>query len=368
MRVRPLLLLLLSGFAVLPARAQVLLEPFAVTTDARGAAVGDALVALPVAGLAFANPATLAGRLGITVVAPQWRRMQGYDPRDEYFITGLGSTEGYVRLDNLASFAAEVGTSAYGTFAVDGMTETRERGDLAVGETFRAHRYTLSWGIPITPRMSVGAAAGFAALKDNDLIRRTDRSVSAPFVSFGILYHESLLHSTVYDAFCFGASLTDLGTPMRFENDSAVNLPRTFRAGMSWSIAEPETTAFGNTSIGGRITGEYANVLNLENTTSKGFWSLGLELSVYDVLFFRYGLLYRPYLNRYAYADNGASTAGAGIAVPLYKIFGLDRPLVLTFDYAAAFLHVSGTDDLVTCTLRWENDVISPAVTRVEDN
>jgi hypothetical protein len=357
----PILLFLFTLLLIRPVAAQVLLEPFGVNTDALGASLGDAQAALPLPGSQWANPATLAGQRGMVIRAPNRRRQQLYDPTMEQMFTGLGRTDGWVRRDVLTALSAQLGGGSIGTFAVDVMTDSRERGDFVVASTLHAARYALSWGMFVSPRMAVGIATGMTHVEENDGVRHVDRSASAPYLSMGILYHESLLRSRVNDEFCFGASISDLGAPLRFANDSVVNLPRTFRAGISWSIAEPDTTAFSSTSIGGRVTGQYANVLNLQNTTAKGFWSLGMELAVYEILYFRYGMLYRPYYGRYSYADNGASTAGAGIHIPLHVITGYHWPVILCVEYAASFLRSSGNDDLFSLSVRWERDLFTTA-------
>lgn len=359
-------ILLLSGTRV--SQAQTNLEYWSdVPTDARSVALGEAFVSIAQgSSCIFYNVAGLASQRGVSA---------SVQTRDNYVAPILAATKHHVSVD------AMLGTGAWGSVGVRYSSYKITIPDMPLpgGDsltpppigTFEESTsdFEAAYATSASPSMDVGIGVG--------LVQRTifTYSGSAPYVSLGLRYHESLLHSSVPDQFAFAFSLDHLGAPLLSGNDApfALDLTRSLRAGMSWRIAQPDTTALADEFLSGLISGQYKNVLNeapFEGATglsNKGYWSLGLELGAWNMIFFRYGLYYRPYNSEYSYADNAQSNIGAGVRLPAHKLFRLDWPVVITVDYALMFLLNHNQEHLISAGISIPHDFF-PAPAPPQEN
>ena len=337
------------------AGAQTLLEYVCdQPADARSIALGEAFVAIASgpAGM-FYNVAGLASERGSEI---QFNTRDGFSPT--YESRSLSHSE----------FAATLGTGMWGGFgvrfksytSVDSFTVNPVSG--ASGPLQRyldsASTHTIdvaaAYATDLSPTMSVGAGIG--------MVRREYHWTTQPdfdprqgavgvtgnafYITAGFRYHESLLKSNVPDEFSFAASLEHYGTPLDHDHvdPPAIDLARTIRAGVAWRIAQPETTALSTEFLSALISGQFKKVLNEGDftadgfTSNKGYWSLGLELGIWNMFFVRYGLEYRPFTSPYSFQNNGQTNVGAGAHLPLHKVVGGTTPVWLDVDYAYMIL------------------------------
>lgn len=217
----------------------------------------------------------------------------------------------------------------------------------------------------ISPTLDVGGGIGVAQLivdydpQGNSVNPEARHSQDAAvYVDLGFRYHESILKSNVPDELSFAASLSHFGTSL----GTAADLARSFRGGLAWKIAQPETTAFANQFFSGMITGQFKKVFNEGDfstdqiKSNKGYWSMGMEIGIWDMLFLRYGLYYRPYDSQYSYANNAQSNLGGGVRIPIHKIIHMESPLWLSIDYAMMHLLNGSYEHGLSASMHLDHD------------
>ena len=74
------------------------------------------------------------------------------------------------------------------------------------------------------------------------------------------------------------------------------------------------------------------------NKNETHFWSIGSEVSFYDIIFFRVGGSVFPFESVYGNERNFSIRYGIGLNLPLSMI-GLKYPVSLIFDYTVIPLH-----------------------------
>ncbi|HET7152301.1 MAG TPA: hypothetical protein VFJ29_00925 [Candidatus Kapabacteria bacterium] len=327
------------------------IDPYEYPSDARSAALGEAFVAVTNTPAAlFYNVAGLSQQRGI--VAQYGSRI---------FPVSAPSTNSLY-----SSASAVFGSQSLGGIEVSYASHSyNDHADLRprVPSITTAGPYdettydvTAGYAHSISPSMDAGIGLGYTHRNINGI------DASAEYLNFGIRYHESLLKSNVPDEFSFGISLNHIGSPIHYESlDINEDLPRSFRAGIAWRIAQPDTNFLSNEFLSAMIAGQYKNVLNESNTSSKGYWSLGIEVGAWDVLYFRYGLQYRPFNSIYSYADNGQANVGGGLKLPVHKLLGFATPAYITADYAAVYFLNTGHEDIWTVGIHIDKDFIPQA-------
>ena len=350
---------LLFIFNSKPGTAQVL-DPYEVPTDARSAALGEAFVSVAqgTAGMHY-NIAGLAQTLGVGAQ---------YDSR-------IFPESAPGAMLNYTSYSGLFGSQAFGTIGIyysnhiyDNPTQpVYNENNVIIANNYNETSSLIQVGYAnhLTPTMDAGVAVGYTHRDISGLVG------SAAWLDFGIRYHESLFKTSTPDEFSFGLSVTHLGSTIEY-NDAAgttESLPRTLRAGFSWRIAQPETSWISNEFLSALLTGQYKNVLNQEyygtagyigsvNSAAKGYWSLGFEAGAWDIFFFRYGLLYRPYNSVYSNANNGETTIGGGIKIPLHRLLGFSTPTYVTVDYSSGSLLAGGQETIISAGLHVDKDFI----------
>jgi len=330
------------------------IDPYEVPSDARSAALGEAFAAVANTPAAlFYNVAGLAQQRGVAVQ---------YGSR--IFPVAAPATNSVY-----SSGSAVFGSQSLGSFEVcysmhsynDNYNANLPRNPSVTNDTIpydeTTYDMTAGYAHSISPSMDAGIGFGYTHRNINGI------NASAEWLDFGIRYHESLLKSTIPDEFSFGFSLNHIGSPIGYDDslNSEEDLPRSFRAGIAWRIAQPDTNLLSNEFLSAMISGQYKNVLNEPNTSSKGYWSLGIEVGAWDVLYFRYGLQYRPFESVYSYADNGQANVGGGLKLPVHKLLGSTTPIYITADYASVFFLNTGHEDIWTVGIHIDKDFIPQA-------
>jgi len=341
--------------------AQVL-DPYEVPVDARSASLGEGFVAIASspAGM-FYNAAGLA-------------QLQGTEAQYGYRTFPVSTPNS---VSNYTNYSATLGSSLFGGFGVSYSTHIYDNPTIPVynrDSQIIANNYNetstilqIGYANHLSPTMDAGVMFGYSHRNISGLLG------SAEWLDFGIRYHESLLKSRVPDEFSFGLSLTHIGSPIEYNDaiGSTETLPRTLRAGFAWHIAQPDTSWIANQFLSVLITGQYKDVLNQlnpgaigylgeENPNAKGYWSIGIETGAWDILFFRYGLLYRPYNSVYSNANNEQNSLGGGIKLPVHRLLSISTPVYLTFDYDAGYLLAGGHENIVTAGIHILNDFFPP--------
>jgi len=348
--------------------AQVL-DPYEIPVDARSAALGEGFVAVANSTAAmFYNVAGLAQQQGIAAQ---------YGSRT-YPISTPGAQSNY------SSFSGMFGSQAFGTIGINYASHIYANPNTPVyngAHAVIANNYNenssimeIAFAHAISPSMDAGASLGYTSRNISGL------AGSAAYLDFGIRYHESLLKSKTPDEFSFGFSLTHLGSLISYDDavGTKEDLPRTIRAGIAWRIAQPETSFISDEFLSAMITGQFKTIINQVDTAAsamlegsnpgaKGYWSLGIEAGAWDIVFFRYGLEYRPYNSVYSYANNSQTNIGGGIKIPLHRLLGFSAPIYITVDYAAGnlanaglFPVNSGHETLWTAGIHINQDLIPP--------
>jgi hypothetical protein len=346
-----LLLILFSVLIAAPCIAQDI-DPYEVPADARSAALGEAFAAIANTPAAlFYNVAGLAQQRGVAVQYGSRIFPVSAPSTNSLYSSGsavLGS-------QSLGGFELSYSTHTYNDHYTPPPSSSITTTAAPYDET--SYDVTAGYAHSISPSMDAGIGFGYTHRNINGV------NGSAEWLDFGIRYHESLLNGDIPDEFSFGFSLNHIGSPISYNDSLNTNedLPRSFRAGIAWRIAQPDTNFLSNEFLSAMIAGQYKNVLNESNTSSKGYWSLGIEVGAWDVLYFRYGLQYRPFNSIYSYADNSQANVGGGLKLPVHKLLGLATPVYITADYAAVYFLNTGHEDIWTVGIHIDKDFFPQA-------
>lgn len=243
------ILVMLSLFLVPVAQAQI--EPgdvdtdklaqtgfkfLEVSTDARAAAMGDALTAFDMSSSSamFYNPAGMArldGQFSAGFGMTQWIADINYNAASAAYNTGGFGVVGVSLMfadygdDFIGTIAAtnEDGYSEYSEFGVENPAPT----SLAIG---------IGYAIALTDRFSVGANAKYASQDLGDTILSSDgesegNSVSTAAFDFGVLY------KTGFRSLNFAMSVRNFGQELQYVSDN-FEMPLTFNVGVSMDLMD----------------------------------------------------------------------------------------------------------------------------------
>ncbi len=207
-----------------------------VSTDARAAALGDALTAFENSSSSamFYNPAGMAnldGQFSAAFGMTQWIADINYNSASAAYNTGGFGVVG------VSLVFADYGDDFIGTVAStdeDGFTEYGELGvanpsptSLAVG---------VGYAIALTDRFSVGANIKYAAQDLGEAVQSTDGETEANDVStaafdFGVLY------KTGFRSLNFAMSVRNFAQELQYVSDN-FELPLTFNVGVSMDLMD----------------------------------------------------------------------------------------------------------------------------------
>lgn len=344
-------------------RAQTVIEYVSdAPTDARSAALGEAYVAIAQGPAAlFYNPAGIARQHGVAFA---------FDTRESFSPDYRAASQHHVGL----SAAVNYGNNVFGVrYVTYGESHQYDNGGMypvimMVTSQTDISDVAVAYAGQVSPTLDCGAELGLVHRHSSFQSRGTvEDNHGAAYLSVGIRYHESLLEGITPDEFAFAASLSHFGAPLVSGNEAppAIDLARAIRAGMAWRIAQPETTAFADEFLSAMISGQFKKVLNEGAfasdgvNTNKGYWSIGVEAGIYNLLFLRYGLHYRSYDSPYAYRNNGQSNVGLGARIPVHKLFGLRDPLWISVDYTLMLMLDSKKQSVLSAGVHLDRDLFT---------
>ncbi len=352
MKQRLILLSVLASGLVFKASSQVAVyeSPFDVPVDARGAGLGESLVALRANTSALMyNPAGLAGLKGMGL---------SYGERP---FNWSSFTEGMVFSGVNAFAETPIGVfgAAYNRFSQGEFIITTSAGpDFGVGLE-RPYQYDIALGYG--SRIAEGVEFGVAA-KYYNWVQKIESpggspaAFSLPEITPAWLFDGGFLYTLPLSIFpgaleeelTFGVSVQNVGTKVKFHfsTESETNdqpLPEYFHAGLALTLHIPPADEHGHAPFGATLTAEYTNVLNYlpEGIGGSVYWGGGVELTLLEIVSLRGGFVINPYTNIYGEADRVAYRYGAGVNLPLERL-GIPLPVVLSAEYSAIPLNDVG--------------------------
>ncbi|HMK38359.1 MAG TPA: PorV/PorQ family protein, partial [Bacteroidota bacterium] len=286
--------------------AQVLVSasPFDVPTDARGAGMGESLVALRsnVSALMY-NPAGLAALSGMGL---------SYGERSMAWIS---MTEGFTFYGVNAFAETPIGVFAahYNKFSQGEFTVTSSSDPLAAG---KISRYSYDVALAYARNIVAGLDFGVAAKYYDDVFRvsgATDPLFQAPSTTPAWLFDGGLQYTfpglssggRVEDDLTLGISVQNVGTKISYstgtESESVEqSLPQYIHAGLAATVRLLGEERSRPAPLAATLTLEYTNVLNSSNDQGGSpFWGAGIEFVLGEIISLRGGAVVQPLTNIY---------------------------------------------------------------------
>lgn len=300
--------------------------------DARSISMGESFVAInnSISGI-FYNPATLSSIKGITA---------SFSKKD---LNWMKFDNGVYYLSMNATIKTSYGTFGifYNKFKWGNVSIIDENGaDLGTANIYD-HTYGIDCAKEIIPNLSVGIVfKTYDNVEDQIITIRPlnfPKTTSHPYlIDLGLLYRLPILSKSenFTDQLSLGLSFQNFGTDYRI-NEKYQRIPHYGRMGFSYTFVVEKKNEESLTPFRYTLTGQYCNHLNAWKTMRDAidYWGTGMEATFYEIISLRIGGYAWPYTNVYGIKGNPSFRYGFGINAPLRK-FGVETPLVATFDYA----------------------------------
>jgi hypothetical protein len=304
--------------------------------DPRSIALGESFVAAPNNSAAMMyNPAGLPSTGGISLwYAQRNETIYGIEGR-KYFSFNVACHTPF----------ADAGFF-YNRFNYGDISFTTEQSPDGTGQT--VNLFDRSYGFSIAKRLGeFGAGFSIKTLDISGMFNYFNSTftttVTRPLlVDFGVLYsHDfSINGKRPIQQFNVGLSIQNLGEDIKVtDKPNGVLQPGTYsrinntikprqylRIGCAFTTETGTESPTELSAFHFMLTCEYRNWVNGESNSNRGIWGFGMEGIVYEIVAFRVG----------GFDDNKLVLLryGGGVSLP-FKVFAVDMPLSLKFDYAA---------------------------------
>jgi hypothetical protein len=140
------------------------------------------------------------------------------------------------------------------------------------------------------------------------------------------------------------AGISNFGTWIVDDKDRLFPITRFGRVGMI--VSNALLNSEGNRIMSAILTINYRRLLNMPESSWRNYWSGGVELGAYDMVFLRAGLRVDPFASVYGPSDKALGSYGVGLKLPLEMISRQLNGIVLKFDYTAVPLDLENPSGL----------------------
>lgn len=202
------------------------------------------------------------------------------------------------------------------------------------------HMYSYAIGVSYGVALIRNVALGFTLKRISQKLGQASANSFA--ADFGVLYRiQDVLNTrSSQGQLNLGVSLSNIGEKVELFKGQADPLPQFLRVGFAYEMTSRKTwadTEWPNLAM--LISFEYQNLLNEQENENIWEWGAGVELRFLEIISFRVGYHERhPKTNQTFIGKTleTGMTAGAGVNLPIYRIFKMSQHLILQFDFASA--------------------------------